>query len=241
MCCGTAKIPCTPSSSTSTGRRDNGVDGKLALPVLGSDDDVADLTVDGDTLRLGDLVVPIAPGTGGGTGPEVHDRQHYRLIGWRRGVCGYRRFFAITSLAALRQEDRAVFDATHVQVRRWFTEQLVDGLRVDHPDGLSDPTGYLTWLRELSRTACVDRHREDPRRRRGAGPDAAGRRNHRLRRAARNRRPVRRSHRRTVAHRAVRFRGDSLLDDACAGPRTQGRGGDRHAVRANCADCAERS
>ena len=129
---------------------DNGVDGKLALPVLGADDDAADLTVDGETLRLGDLAVPIAPGTGGGTGPEVHDRQHYRLIGWRRGVSSYRRFFAITALAALRQEDRAVFDASHAQVRRWFTEQLVDGLRVDHPDGLSNPAGYLTWLREIT-------------------------------------------------------------------------------------------
>jgi (1->4)-alpha-D-glucan 1-alpha-D-glucosylmutase len=129
---------------------DNGVDGKLALPVLGADDDVADLTLDGETLRLGDLAVPIAPGTGGGTGPEVHDRQHYRLIGWRRGLSGYRRFFAITALAALRQEDRAVFDASHAQVRRWFTAQLVDGLRVDHPDGLSNPAGYLTWLREIT-------------------------------------------------------------------------------------------
>ena len=129
---------------------DNGVDGKLALPVLGADDDAADLTVEGETLRLGDLAVPIAPGTGCGTGPEVHDRQHYRLIGWRRGVSGYRRFFAITALAALRQEDRAVFDASHAQVRRWFTEQLVDGLRVDHPDGLSNPAGYLTWLREIT-------------------------------------------------------------------------------------------
>jgi (1->4)-alpha-D-glucan 1-alpha-D-glucosylmutase len=129
---------------------DNGVDGKLALPVLGADDDAADLTVEGETLRLGDLAVPIAPGTGCGTGPEVHDRQHYRLIGWRRGVSGYRRFFAITALAALRQEDRAVFDASHAQVRCWFTEQLVDGLRVDHPDGLSNPAGYLTWLREIT-------------------------------------------------------------------------------------------
>ncbi|HEX9175157.1 MAG TPA: alpha-amylase family glycosyl hydrolase, partial [Mycobacterium sp.] len=97
---------------------DNGVDGKLALPVLGSDDDVADLTLDGDLLRLGDLTFPIAPGTGDGTGPQVHDRQHYRLIGWRRGLCGYRRFFAITSLAGLRQEDRGVFDASHAEVRR---------------------------------------------------------------------------------------------------------------------------
>ncbi len=129
---------------------DNGVDGKLALPVLGSDDDVAGLTVDDDLLRLGDLAFPIAPGTGSGTGPEVHGRQHYRLIGWRRGLCGYRRFFAITALAGLRQEDRAVFDASHVEVVRWFSEQLVDGVRVDHPDGLSQPAGYLRWLREIA-------------------------------------------------------------------------------------------
>ena len=125
-------------------------DGRIVLPVLGSDDDVADLTVDGDRLRLGDLALPIAPGTGEGSGPEVHDRQHYRLVGWRNGVCGYRRFFSITSLAGLRQEDRAVFDATHAEVGRWFAEGLVDGIRIDHPDGLSDPCGYLAWLRELT-------------------------------------------------------------------------------------------
>lgn len=124
-------------------------DGRIVLPVLGSDEDAADLTVDGDVLRLGDLALPIAPGTAGGTGAEVHDRQHYRLVGWRNGVCGYRRFFSITSLAGLRQEDRAVFDATHAEVGRWFAEGLVDGVRIDHPDGLSDPCGYLAWLREL--------------------------------------------------------------------------------------------
>ncbi len=125
-------------------------DGRIVLPVLGSDDDVDDLVVDGDVLRLGDLGYPIAPGTGAGTGREVHDRQHYRLIGWRSGICGYRRFFSITSLAGLRQEDRAVFDATHVEVKRWFDEGLVDGVRIDHPDGLSDPAGYLSWLREIT-------------------------------------------------------------------------------------------
>jgi (1->4)-alpha-D-glucan 1-alpha-D-glucosylmutase len=124
--------------------------GRIVLPVLGSDDDVDDLVVDGDILRLGDLGYPIAPGTGSGTGREVHDRQHYRLIGWRSGICGYRRFFSITSLAGLRQEDRAVFDASHVEVKRWFDEGLVDGLRIDHPDGLSDPAGYLSWLREIT-------------------------------------------------------------------------------------------
>ncbi|KAA1249388.1 malto-oligosyltrehalose synthase [Mycobacterium simiae] len=123
--------------------------GRIVLPLLGSDGDVADLKVDGDRLRLGELVLPIAPGTADGTGPQVHDRQHYRLVGWRNGICGYRRFFSITSLAGLRQEDRAVFDATHAEVARWFDEGLVDGVRIDHPDGLSDPCGYLAWLRAL--------------------------------------------------------------------------------------------
>jgi (1->4)-alpha-D-glucan 1-alpha-D-glucosylmutase len=124
-------------------------DGRIVLPVLGSDEDVADLTVDGDVLRLGDLAFPIAPGTGDGSGAQVHDRQHYRLVGWRNGRCGYRRFFSITSLAGLRQEDRLVFDTSHAEVARWFAERLVDGVRIDHPDGLSDPSGYLHRLREL--------------------------------------------------------------------------------------------
>src|SRR4051812_34951351 len=123
--------------------------GRIVLPLLGSDDDAADLTVDNDLLRLGDLALPIAPGTGEGTGPEVHDRQHYRLVGWRSGVVGYRRFFSITSLAGLRQEDRSVFDASHAEVARWVSEGIVDGVRIDHPDGMSDPAGYLVWLREL--------------------------------------------------------------------------------------------
>jgi len=124
-------------------------DGRIVLPLLGSDDDITDLAVDGDLLRLGDLALPIAPGTGDGTGTQVHDRQHYQLIGWRQGLSGYRRFFSITSLAGLRQETRLVFDVSHAEVARWFAEGLVDGVRIDHPDGLSDPSGYLHGLREL--------------------------------------------------------------------------------------------
>ncbi|MGA9376117.1 MAG: malto-oligosyltrehalose synthase [Mycobacterium sp.] len=123
--------------------------GRIVLPVLSSDDDIADLTVDGDNLRLGDRVWPTAPGTAAGTGPQVHDRQHYKLIGWRNNLCGYRRFFSITSLAGLRQEDPAVFSASHSEVQRWFTDDLVDGLRVDHPDGLADPAVYVSELRDL--------------------------------------------------------------------------------------------
>ncbi|MDF2583361.1 MAG: maltooligosyl trehalose synthase, partial [Mycobacterium sp.] len=125
--------------------------GRIVLPVLGSDDDVAELRVDGDRLRLGGRVWPIAPGTAedGAPGAEVHDRQHYKLIGWKNNLCGYRRFFSITSLAGLRQEDPAVFGASHAEVGRWFTEGLVDGLRIDHPDGLAEPAVYTTELRDL--------------------------------------------------------------------------------------------
>ena len=122
-------------------------DRRILLPVLGSTDDLHLLERDGDALRLGDSRFPIAPGTGAGSPVEVHDRQHYRLTEWRDGVCGYRRFFSVTSLAALRQEDPAVFYASHAEVLRWFTTGLVDGLRIDHPDGLTDPAGYLKRLR----------------------------------------------------------------------------------------------
>ncbi|MEB3021872.1 malto-oligosyltrehalose synthase [[Mycobacterium] crassicus] len=126
--------------------------GKILLPVLDSEDDLGGLTIDGDRLRLGALAVPISPGTDPGSPnqpAEVYRRQHYRLVSWRSGQCGYRRFLAINSLAALRQEDEQVFAVTHREVARWFDEGLVDGLRVDHLDGLSDPAGYLRRLRDL--------------------------------------------------------------------------------------------
>ena len=60
---------------------------------------------------------------------------------------GHRRFFDIDELAGVRQEDPEVFAATH-EAARLVAEGLVDGLRVDHPDGLADPAGYLERLRE---------------------------------------------------------------------------------------------
>ena len=79
----------------------------------------------------------------------VHDRQHYRLVGWRRGDAelNYRRFFTVTTLAGVRVEEPEVFDAVHAEPARWVREGLVDGLRVDHPDGLADPAGYARRLR----------------------------------------------------------------------------------------------
>ncbi len=67
----------------------------------------------------------------------------------------YRRFFAVNTLAGVRVEERWVFDETHVEIKRWFTDGLVDGLRVDHPDGLRDPEGYLRDLAGLTGDAYV--------------------------------------------------------------------------------------
>jgi (1->4)-alpha-D-glucan 1-alpha-D-glucosylmutase len=132
--------------------------GRLRIPVLADDADLErDLAVENDELVYFDHRLPIAPGTGDGSPAQVHDRQHYELVGWRLADTGlnYRRFFAINTLAALRVEDREVFDATHAEIGRWFTEGLVDGLRVDHPDGLRDPGGYLQDLARLTGGAYV--------------------------------------------------------------------------------------
>ncbi len=120
-------------------------DGKLLLPVLGSGDERA-VEVRDDHVRYHDLRLPLAPGTSG------LDEQHYALVDWRRGDAelNYRRFFTVTTLAGLRVEDPEVFDASHVEIKRWFDEGLVDGLRVDHPDGLRDPGEYLDRLAELT-------------------------------------------------------------------------------------------
>ncbi|WP_433204739.1 malto-oligosyltrehalose synthase [Dactylosporangium sp. CS-047395] len=123
--------------------------GPLIVPVLGSPS-TDDLKIEDGELRYFEHRFPIAASTGDGSPQEVHERQHYRLVYWREGNerLNYRRFFAVTELAGVRQEDPAVFDATHAEILRWVREGLADGIRVDHPDGLRDPGGYLARLRE---------------------------------------------------------------------------------------------
>ncbi|NBH03167.1 malto-oligosyltrehalose synthase [Amycolatopsis sp. SID8362] len=131
--------------------------GPILLPVLGDDDAVAELSVEDGELAYYDHRFPIAPGTESGTPQEIHERQHYRLIGWRRGNAelNYRRFFDITNLAAVRVEDPTVFAETHGEVLRWVADGDVTGLRVDHPDGLADPGGYFRRLRENAPGAWI--------------------------------------------------------------------------------------
>ena len=85
------------------------------------------------------------------------ERQHYRLAYWRVAdeELNYRRFFDVGTLLAVRVEDPAVFDATHALVLSLLADGTIDGLRIDHPDGLADPAGYLARLREASGGAWV--------------------------------------------------------------------------------------
>ena len=79
---------------------------------------------------------------------ELLERQAYRLAYWRVASddINYRRFFDINELAALRQENEAVFEATHRLVFDYIAAGKVEGLRIDHPDGLYDPLQYLQRL-----------------------------------------------------------------------------------------------
>src|SRR6478609_7566642 len=127
--------------------------GRIRLPILGDgEDELAALRIENDELCYYDHRLPIAPGTGGGSPREVLARQHYELMNYRNADTrlNYRRFFVINDLAAIRVELPEVFTASHAEIRRWIDRGWVDGLRIDHPDGLADPGRYLDDLAELT-------------------------------------------------------------------------------------------
>jgi (1->4)-alpha-D-glucan 1-alpha-D-glucosylmutase len=138
--------------------RDN--PGRVLVPILGAPlgEALAELAVDGDRIRYYDHEVPIAPGTlVEGDLLATLEAQHYRLCHWK--VAGeeldYRRFFDVTTLVGVRVEVPAVFDETHRIVVQQVRDGVLDGLRIDHPDGLADPGGYLDRLAEATGGAWV--------------------------------------------------------------------------------------
>ncbi len=128
--------------------------GRLRVPVLaGTTAEAAaagELRIQDGELQYFDHRFPLAPGTADDDADAdiVHSRQHYELIHWRRAddELNYRRFFAVNTLAGVRVEVPWVFEETHAEIVRWVREGIADGLRVDHPDGLADPGGYLDAL-----------------------------------------------------------------------------------------------
>ncbi|BBJ40293.1 malto-oligosyltrehalose synthase [Streptomyces antimycoticus] len=131
--------------------------GKVLLPVLGGPlgEEWERLRVEDGVLRYYDHAFPLRPGTEGLPLAALLDAQWYRLGWWRlaRTELNYRRFFTISELIAVRVEDPEVFDATHATLLELIRDGVVDGLRIDHPDGLADPEGYLRRLDRAVRTA----------------------------------------------------------------------------------------
>jgi (1->4)-alpha-D-glucan 1-alpha-D-glucosylmutase len=83
--------------------------------------------------------------------------QNYRVAYWRAADedLGYRRFFDVNSLIGLRVERKAVFDETHALILEWLRSGTLDGVRVDHPDGLRDPQRYFDRLRDAAPGAYI--------------------------------------------------------------------------------------
>jgi (1->4)-alpha-D-glucan 1-alpha-D-glucosylmutase len=140
--------------------------GRVRLPILGGTlaealargDIAVDPTPAADapdgTLSYFEHVLPLAPGSGELTDDlaALLDAQHYELRPWQdqNDELNYRRFFAVSELAALRVELPDVFAQSHEEIVRWIREGLADGIRVDHPDGLDDPEGYLEQLADAT-------------------------------------------------------------------------------------------
>jgi (1->4)-alpha-D-glucan 1-alpha-D-glucosylmutase len=139
----------------------SGPDHALLMPVLGAR--IGQVLASGELvpdtdggeggqplLRYYDHVFPVRPGTESLPLAELVDRQFYRLAHWRVAdeELNYRRFFDVDTLAAIRVEDPDVFDATHALLLELVASGALDGLRIDHPDGLADPREYLRRLHE---------------------------------------------------------------------------------------------
>ncbi len=137
-------------------------EGKLLMPILAGPlkESLGDLVIDtaprnpenaghrGPVLRYFDHVLPLRDGVADLPLGVLLAQQHYQLTDWHDAATqlNYRRFFDVDALIAIRVEDPGVFAATHQVPLRLLREGLIDGLRVDHPDGLADPRGYLARL-----------------------------------------------------------------------------------------------
>lgn len=105
-----------------------------------------------------DTAYPLNPGTWDENKSiaELHEAQSWRLMSWREAPkqLSWRRFFEITGLVGVRVEDEQVFHDTHRLILELVHDGTVDGLRIDHIDGLADPLEYLQRLRQATGPDC---------------------------------------------------------------------------------------
>ena len=85
------------------------------------------------------------------------EEQNYRLAYWEtsKQELPYRRFFDVNTLVGLRMESPQVFAETHAVILNWLREGVLDGIRVDHPDGLRDPKQYFERLRQQAEDVWI--------------------------------------------------------------------------------------
>ncbi len=119
--------------------------------------EIRDITGGADLIARGLAAYRAGPDRAAQTLSLHHllERQHYKLGHWRLASSdiNYRRFFDVNSLAGLRVEDAGTFDAAHRLVKKLITEGKLQGLRLDHIDGLRDPVQYFQRLCRLIRDA----------------------------------------------------------------------------------------
>ncbi|MFC7552185.1 hypothetical protein ACFQU7_07880 [Pseudoroseomonas wenyumeiae] len=95
---------------------------------------------------------------------ELLERQHFRLSHWKLASeeINWRRFFDVTSLGGVRIEVPEVFEESHALILRLYAEGLIDGLRIDHVDGLAQPGAYCRKLRRRMAAAARLRPADAP-------------------------------------------------------------------------------
>jgi (1->4)-alpha-D-glucan 1-alpha-D-glucosylmutase len=88
---------------------------------------------------------------------DLLNQQNYRLSYWRAAdqQLGYRRFFDVNTLIGIRMEQEHVFEETHTLILDWLERGILDGIRVDHPDGLRDPLQYFHRIRKRAPDAWI--------------------------------------------------------------------------------------
>ncbi|HEX7300546.1 MAG TPA: alpha-amylase family glycosyl hydrolase, partial [Solirubrobacteraceae bacterium] len=122
------------------------VDPTRVSEALGGEEGLRALAAEGLEIILD--IVPNHMGVSDENRWWADEHERARVFDYDLADGWYRRFFDIDDLAGVRVEDPAVFDLVHGKVLELVRDGVVDGLRVDHPDGLADPAGYLRRLRE---------------------------------------------------------------------------------------------